>query len=113
MQFILKPDVNSFLVVLQYHYVDICSKAIYTSLKLIGLYCHILYIFKPWPGLFNNGVPIYREYLLKGEALHDVFILLVCLNVLHIADGCIPSHFMQECLSKQLVLKYPFLKLKS
>jgi hypothetical protein len=46
----------------------------------MGLYCHILYIFKPWPGLFNNGVPIYREYLLKGEALHDVFILLVCLN---------------------------------
>jgi hypothetical protein len=32
-------------------------------------------------------VPIYREYLLKGEALYDVFILLVCLNVLHIADG--------------------------
>jgi hypothetical protein len=94
-QFILKPDANSFLVVLQYLYVDICSKAIYTSLKLIGLYCHILYIFKHWPGLFNNGVPIYREYLLKGEALYDVFILLVCLNVLHIADGCLRIAYNQ------------------
>jgi hypothetical protein len=42
-QFILKPDVNSLLIVLQYLYVDICSKTIYTSLKLIVLYCHILY----------------------------------------------------------------------
>ena len=56
---------------------------------------------------------IYREYLLKGNDLYDVFILLVCLNLLHIADGCIPPHFMQECLSRQLALKYPILKLKS
>jgi hypothetical protein len=84
-------------------------------LKLIGLYpnCHILYIFKPQPGLFNNGVRIYREYLLKGDDLYDVCILLICLNLLHIADGCIPPHFMQECLSRQLALKYPILKLKS
>jgi hypothetical protein len=40
-QSISKPDVNPFLVVLQYLYVDIFSKAIYNSLKLIGLYCHI------------------------------------------------------------------------
>jgi hypothetical protein len=40
-QFISKTDVNPFLVVLQYLYVDIFSKAIYNSLKLIGLYCHI------------------------------------------------------------------------
>jgi hypothetical protein len=38
--------------------------------------------------------------------LYDVFILLFCLNLLHIADGCIPPHFMQECLCKPLVLKF-------
>jgi hypothetical protein len=37
------------------------------------------------------------EYLLKGEALYEVFILLVCLHMLKIADGCIPPHLMQEC----------------
>jgi len=66
-----------------------------------------------FPGLFNNGVRTYGEYILKGEALYEVFILLVCLNLLHIADGCIPPHFIQEYFYKQLVLKYLFLKLKS
>jgi hypothetical protein len=33
------------------------------------------------------------EYLLKGEALYEVAILLFCLNLLHIADGCITPHF--------------------
>jgi hypothetical protein len=52
------------------------------SFKLIGLYpnCHISYIFKPRSGLFNNGVRTYGEYLVKCEASHEVFILLVCLN---------------------------------
>jgi hypothetical protein len=36
-----------------------------------------------FPALFNNGVRTYGEYLLKGEALHEVFILLVKL-------GCSP-----------------------
>jgi hypothetical protein len=73
------------------------------------------YLFKPRPGLFNNGVRTYGEYLLKGEVLyvHVVFILLVSLNLLHIADGCIPLHFMQDILSKQLVLKHSSFKLKS
>jgi hypothetical protein len=54
------------------------------------------------------------EYLLKGEALYEVAILLFCLNLLHIADGCITPHFMQEFISKQLVLKHRlFKKLKS
>ena len=61
-----------------------------------------------FPGLFNNGVQTSGEYLLKGEALYEVFILLVCLHLLEIADGCIPLHLMQECLNKQLVLKHPF-----
>jgi hypothetical protein len=56
-----------------------------------------------FPGLFNNGMRTYREYLLKGEALYEVFILLFCSTLLHIADECIPPHFMQECLYKQLV----------
>jgi hypothetical protein len=30
------------------------------------------------------------------------------LHLLHIADGCIPPHFMQEWLNKQLALKHPF-----
>jgi hypothetical protein len=38
-----------------------------------------------FPGLFNNGVWTYGEYLLKGEALYEVFILLVCLKLLYIA----------------------------
>jgi hypothetical protein len=73
------------------------SKAIYNSFKLIGLYpnCHISYTFKPRPGLFNKGVRTYVAYLVNCEALHKVFILLVCLDLLHIADGCIPLHFMQ------------------
>jgi hypothetical protein len=29
--------------------------------------------------------------------LYEVFILLVCLHLLHIADGCIPPHLIQEC----------------
>jgi hypothetical protein len=50
------------------------SKAIYNSSKLIGLYpnCHIAYLFKHRPGLFNNGVRTYSEYVLKGEAVHEV-----------------------------------------
>ena len=114
MQFISKPDVNPFFVALQYLYVNIFSKALYNSLKLIGLYpnCHILYIFKPQPGLFNNGVRIYREYLLKGEDLYDVFILLVCLNLLHIADGCIHPHFMQECLSRHFGFEISYFEIK-
>jgi hypothetical protein len=36
------------------------------------------------PGLFNNGVWTYGEYLFKGEALYEVFILLACLNLLYI-----------------------------
>lgn len=39
-----------------------------------------------FPGLFNNGVHTYGKYLLKGEALYEVFILLVGLNLLHITD---------------------------
>jgi hypothetical protein len=57
-----------------------------------------------FPGLFNNGARTYGDYLLKGEALYEVFILLVSLNLLHIAD-------VEECLSKQLDLKHHFLRL--
>ena len=52
-----------------------------------------------YPGLFNNGMRIYGECILKGEALYEVFTLLVSLNLLHIADGCIFPHFMQENIS--------------
>jgi predicted Zn-dependent protease with MMP-like domain len=46
----------------------------YNAFKLIGLYpnCHIAYLFKHRPGLFNNGVRTYSEYVLKGEAVHGV-----------------------------------------
>ena len=57
-----------------------------------------------FPGLFNNGARTYDVYLLKGEALYEVFILLVFLNLLHIAD-------VEECLSTQLDLKHHFLRL--
>jgi hypothetical protein len=109
----LKSRCKSIFVVLQYLYMDTFSKAIYNSFKLIGLYpsCHISYLFIPRPGLFNNGVRTYGVYLSKGETLYEVFILLVCLNLLHIDDGCIPPHLMQECLSKQLAFKHPFIKL--
>jgi hypothetical protein len=33
---------------------------------------HIAYPFKHRPGLFNNGVRTYSEYVLKGEAVHEV-----------------------------------------
>jgi hypothetical protein len=67
---------------------------------------------------FDNVICIIQtlgEHVKIGSIhIKSAFRLFPCYpNVLHIADGCIPSHFMQECLSKQLVLKYPFLKLKS
>jgi hypothetical protein len=52
-----------------------------------------------FPALFNNGVRTYEEYLLRGEALYEVFILLFGLNLLHIADGCRHPHVMQECFN--------------
>ena len=71
----LKPDVNPSFSNFAVSFIGYFSKAIYNSFKLIGLYpnCHISYILKPRPGLFNNnGVRTYGEYLLKGEALYAV-----------------------------------------
>ena len=77
------------------------SRAIYNSYKLIGLYpnCHISYLFKlrsaiediiyllKFHGLFNNGVRTYGEYLLKGEALYEAFIL-VYISLLKFVAHC-------------------------
>ena len=70
----LKPDVNQYFSNFAISLIGYFSKAIYNSFKLIVLYpyCHISYLFKPRPGLFNNGVRTYGEYLLKGEAVHEV-----------------------------------------
>ena len=70
----LKPDVNPYFSNFAISFIGYFFKAIYNSFKLIGLYpnCHIAYLFKPRPGLFNNGVRTYSEYVLKGEAVHEV-----------------------------------------
>ena len=70
----LKPDVNPYFSNFAISFTGYFSKAIYNSFKLIGLYpnCHITYLFKPRPGLFNNGVRTYSEYVLKGEAVNEV-----------------------------------------
>ena len=70
----LKPDVNPYFSNFAISFIGYFSKAIYNSFKLIRLYpnCHIAYLFKPRPGLFNNGVRTYSEYVLKGEAVHEV-----------------------------------------
>ena len=70
----LKPDVNPYFSNFAISFIGYFSKAIYNSFKLIGLYpnCHIAYLFKPRPGLCNNGVRTYSEYVLKVEAVHEV-----------------------------------------
>ena len=70
----LKPDVNPYFSNFAISFIGYFSKAIYNSFKLIGLYpnCHIAYLFKPRPGLFSNGMRTYSEYVLKGEAVHEV-----------------------------------------
>ena len=46
----------------------------------------IIYLLK-FPGLFNNGVGTYGEYLLKGEALYEAFIL-VYISLLKFVTHC-------------------------
>ena len=70
----LKQDVNPYFSNFAISFIGYFSKAIYNSFKIIGLYpnCHIAYLFKPRPGLFSNGMWIYSEYVLKGEAVHEI-----------------------------------------